>query len=107
MFSERLAELSFLLDGVILIPPQPHAANNPLPASEVWRALFQTSFIGPLATLKAAIAQMRPNVSEGQRAKIVIVSGIPPFPFPFLATVPQYYPYRLGGQGEDAGVCTW
>ena len=76
VFSDRLAELGLALDGAILMPPQPHAANDPLPESEVWRTLFQTSFIGPLATLKAAIAQMRPNVSEGQRAKIVIVSGI-------------------------------
>jgi 3-oxoacyl-[acyl-carrier protein] reductase len=58
------------------MPPQPHAANDPLPASDVWRTLFQTSFIGPLATLKGAIAQMRPDVTAGQRAKIVIVSGI-------------------------------
>lgn len=76
VFSDRLAGLGLALDGAILMPPQPHAANDPLPESEVWRTLFQTSFIGPLATLKAAIAQMRPNVSAGQRAKIVIVSGI-------------------------------
>ena len=75
-FSKRLAQLGMKLDGAVLMPPQPHAANDPLPASEVWRELFQTSFIGPLATLKAAIAHMRPDVSEGQRAKIVIVSGI-------------------------------
>ncbi len=75
-FSERLADLGLTLDGAILMPPQPHAANDPLPASDVWRTLFQTSFIGPLATLKAAIAQMRPDVANGQRAKIVIVSGI-------------------------------
>jgi 3-oxoacyl-[acyl-carrier protein] reductase len=75
-FSKQLADLDVSLDGAVLMPPQPHAANDPLPASEVWRTLFQTSFIGPLATLKAAIAQMRPDVSAGQHAKIVIVSGI-------------------------------
>jgi 3-oxoacyl-[acyl-carrier protein] reductase len=75
-FSRQLAELGVSLDGAILMPPQPHAANDPLPESDVWRTLFQTSFIGPLATLKAAIAQMRPDVSAGRRAKIVIVSGI-------------------------------
>jgi 3-oxoacyl-[acyl-carrier protein] reductase len=76
LFAKRLTELGVPLDGAVLMPPQPHAANDPLPASDVWRTLFQTSFIGPLATLKAAIAQMRPDVSAGQRAKIVIVSGI-------------------------------
>lgn len=76
VFSHQLAELGLALDGAVLMPPQPHSANDPLPASEVWRTLFQTSFIGPLATLKAAIAQMRPDRSQGQRAKIVIVSGI-------------------------------
>jgi 3-oxoacyl-[acyl-carrier protein] reductase len=76
IFSQQLADLGLLLDGAVLMPPQPHSANDPLPASEIWRTLFQTSFIGPLATLKAAIAQMRPDPSQGQRAKIVIVSGI-------------------------------
>lgn len=58
------------------MPPQPHAATDPLPDADVWRALFQTSFIGPLATLKAAISRMQPDVAGGQRAKIVIISGI-------------------------------
>ena len=75
-FSEQLATLDLTLDGAVLMPPQPHAANDPLPDSEVWRELFQTSFIGPLATLKAAISRMRPDVARGQRAKIVIISGI-------------------------------
>lgn len=75
-FAARLESLEVRLDGAVLMPPQPHAANDPMPDSEVWRMLFQTSFIGPLATLKAAIARMRPDVSRGQRAKIVIVSGI-------------------------------
>lgn len=75
-FASQLEGLALNLDGVVLMPPQPHAANDPLPDPEVWRTLFQTSFIGPLATLKAAISQMRPNVADGQRAKIVIISGI-------------------------------
>jgi 3-oxoacyl-[acyl-carrier protein] reductase len=75
-FAQRLEELEVQLDGAVLMPPQPHAANDPLPASSVWRELFQTSFIGPLATLKAAIGRMNPDVSAGERAKIVIVSGI-------------------------------
>jgi 3-oxoacyl-[acyl-carrier protein] reductase len=76
MFSKQLADLGVSLDGAVLMPPQPHAANDPLPDSEVWRTLFQTSFIGPLATLKAAISRMQPDVAAGQRAKIVIVSGL-------------------------------
>lgn len=76
VFSAKMAELGLTLDGAVLMPPQPHAASDPLPAPEVWRTLFQTSFIGPLATLKAAIGQMRPDLSKGQRAKIVIISGI-------------------------------
>lgn len=75
-FSERLESLELKLDGAVLMPPQPHAANDPLPDPEVWRTLFQTSFIGPLGTLKAAISRMRPDVASGQRAKIVIISGI-------------------------------
>ncbi len=75
-FAAMLSELAVELDGAVLMPPQPHSANDPLPPSEVWRTLFQTSFIGPLATLKAAIERMRPDVSKGRRAKIVIISGI-------------------------------
>src|SRR5690606_10435579 len=71
-----LENLELKLDGAVLMPPQPHAANDPLPDSEVWRTLFQTSFIGPLATLKAAISRMQPEMASGQRAKIVIISGI-------------------------------
>jgi len=75
-FSARLEGLGLKLDGAVLMPPQPHAANDPLPDSEVWRTLFQTSFIGPLATLKAAISRMHPDVAIGERAKVVIISGI-------------------------------
>jgi 3-oxoacyl-[acyl-carrier protein] reductase len=75
-FSTQLESLGLKLDGAVLMPPQPHAANDPLPDSEVWRTLFQTSFIGPLGTLKAAISRMQPDVVSGQRAKIVIISGI-------------------------------
>lgn len=75
-FSVELERLGVNLDGAVLMPPQPHAANDPLPPSEVWRTLFQSSFIGPLATLKVAISRMHPDVSTGQRAKVVIISGI-------------------------------
>lgn len=75
-FAAALERGEVALDGAVLMPPQPHAANDPLPEPEVWRTLFQTSFIGPLATLKAAIGRMRPDVAAGERAKIVIISGI-------------------------------
>lgn len=75
-FSAKLEGLQVKLDGAVLMPPQPHAASDPMPASDVWRALFQSSFIGPLATLKAAISRMQPDVANGQRAKIVVISGI-------------------------------
>lgn len=72
-FSAELERLEVMLDGAVLMPPQPHAATDPVSEPGVWRALFQTSFIGPLATLKAAVALMRPDVASGQRAKIVII----------------------------------
>lgn len=75
-FGAYLAEQAQYLDGAVLMPPQPHAAADPLPTSDVWRDLFQTSFIGPLATLKAAITRMQPDPSVNKRAKIVIISGI-------------------------------
>ena len=75
-FGEDLQSRNVVLDGVVLMPPQPHASNEALPASEVWRALFQTSFIGPLSLLRTAIALMDPDLAAGRRAKIVIVSGI-------------------------------
>jgi 3-oxoacyl-[acyl-carrier protein] reductase len=71
-----LEDSDLWLDGLVLMPPQPHAAADPLPDAGVWRDLFQSSFIGPLATLKVAIGRMRPAPSEGRRCKIVIISGI-------------------------------
>jgi 3-oxoacyl-[acyl-carrier protein] reductase len=76
VLSEKLEHLELTRDGATLILPQPHAANDPLPDSEVWRSPFQTSFILPRATLKAAMSRMKPDVHSGQRAKIVIISGI-------------------------------
>lgn len=64
------------LAGVVLMPPQPHAAQDPLPEAQIWRDLFERSFIGPLAVLGAAITQMRPDPAAGRRCKIAIVSGI-------------------------------
>jgi 3-oxoacyl-[acyl-carrier protein] reductase len=68
--------LDNILDGAVIMPPQPARTNEALPEPEVWDALFDGSFIGPLGVLKAAISRMRPNPAEGRRAKVVIVSGI-------------------------------
>lgn len=58
------------------MPPQPHATDHPLSASDTCREILRWSFIGPLALLKAAIATMRSEPADGRRCKIVIVSGI-------------------------------
>lgn len=75
-FATKLADLSIELDGAIIMPPQPHRAGEPMPAPEVWRTLFEESFIGPLETLKVAIGRMKPDPAKGHRCKVVIVSGI-------------------------------
>jgi 3-oxoacyl-[acyl-carrier protein] reductase len=75
-FAQELAAKSIILDGAVLMPPQPHATDDPLPASDAWREIFQASFVGPLALLKAAISRMRPDPANGGRCKVVIVSGI-------------------------------
>jgi 3-oxoacyl-[acyl-carrier protein] reductase len=75
-FANALTALGFELDGAVLMPPQPHSASDPMPEPDVWRTLFETSFIGPLQTLKVAIGQMRPDPQSGRRCKIVIISGI-------------------------------
>jgi 3-oxoacyl-[acyl-carrier protein] reductase len=75
-FGDEMMRHEINLDGAVLMPPQPHRSNDPMPSAEVWQELFNESFIGPLAMLKAAIAHMHPNVEAGLRCKIVIVSGI-------------------------------
>jgi 3-oxoacyl-[acyl-carrier protein] reductase len=65
-----------VIDGAVIMPPQPSRTNEPLPEPEVWDTLFNGSFIGPLSVLKAAISLMEPNPAQGRRAKVVIVSGI-------------------------------
>lgn len=72
----RLEREDVTLDGLVLMPPQPHAVADPMPSPAEWHRLFQTSFIGPLSLLKAAVERMRPDPAQGRRAKIVIISGI-------------------------------
>jgi 3-oxoacyl-[acyl-carrier protein] reductase len=75
-FAARLADLPISLNGAIIMPPQPHRVGEPMPEPEVWRNLFEESFIGPLETLKVAIGRMNPDPANGRRCKVVIVSGI-------------------------------
>ncbi|WP_426122830.1 SDR family NAD(P)-dependent oxidoreductase [Pararhizobium sp. PWRC1-1] len=75
-FATELSSLSVSLEGAVLMPPQPHAANDPMPDPAVFRTLFESSFIGPLSVLKAAISVMHPSPTQGKRCKIVIISGI-------------------------------
>lgn len=72
----KLCTTGVSIDGLVLMPPQPHAANDAMPGNQVWRDLFQSSFIGPLQFLKLALAHMAPDPSRGRRCKIVIISGI-------------------------------
>jgi 3-oxoacyl-[acyl-carrier protein] reductase len=75
-FFAWLSRSDLAIDGVVLMPPQPHAHAEALPEPAVWRQLFETSFIGPLSVLKGAIAAMQPDPKAGKRCKIVLISGI-------------------------------
>lgn len=75
-FSETLSLKSVDLGGMVLMPPQIPPTNDCLPDVETWRTLFENSFIGPLEVLKTAIGCMFPDVTQGKRAKVVIISGI-------------------------------
>jgi 3-oxoacyl-[acyl-carrier protein] reductase len=74
--AELLATIGSALDHAVIMPPQPHASVEPMPDPDLWRNLFDTSFIGPLEILKTATAYMRPDPDEGRRSKVVVVSGI-------------------------------
>jgi len=75
-FGARLVEQGTLLDGVVLMPPQMPATNDCLPSSDTWRTLFQRSFIGPLGLFKAVVPAMKPDPTQGQRVKVVIISAV-------------------------------
>jgi 3-oxoacyl-[acyl-carrier protein] reductase len=75
-FAEALDAAETTLEGAVIMPPQPHADSDPLPDPQVWRDLFQLSFIGPLGALRAGIARMTPDPSTGRRCKVVLISGI-------------------------------
>jgi len=75
-FAEELAARNVILDGAVLMPPQDPPTNDPLPSSDKWREILQSSFVGPLSLLKVAIAAMKPDPANGRRSKIVIISGI-------------------------------
>jgi 3-oxoacyl-[acyl-carrier protein] reductase len=75
-FENYMSSFDVELAGAVMMPPQIPPTNECLPDSATWREIFQTSFIGPLSLLKAAIARMRPDPANGKRSKIVIISGI-------------------------------
>jgi 3-oxoacyl-[acyl-carrier protein] reductase len=75
-FADALSERQMILDGAVLMPPQDPPTADALPSSDKWREVLQNSFVGPLALLKAAIGAMQPDLAQGRRCKIVIVSGI-------------------------------
>jgi 3-oxoacyl-[acyl-carrier protein] reductase len=75
-FARELNARAVTLDGAVIMPPQPHADSDPFAQAQVWRDLFETSFIGPLAALRAAVDRMAPDPAIGKRCKVVIISGI-------------------------------
>lgn len=75
-FADQLKTKCISLDGAVIMPPQIPPTNDCLPPNETWREIFQRSFVGPLALLKAAISTMQPDPVGGRRAKVVIISGI-------------------------------
>lgn len=69
---QRLNEQQTVLDGLVIMPPQP-AAHDPLfPVVQEWALLFENSFIGPLKLIE----HLLPRLKLSPKAKIVIVSGI-------------------------------
>lgn len=75
-FGAKLAAEGTVLDGAVLMPPQPPKSSDSLPPNETWRKLFQDSFIGPLHLLRMAIDAMQPDPARGKRCKVVIISAI-------------------------------
>ena len=72
-FANELSRRDIRLDGCVFMVPQPHRAAETMPPNEEWDTLFKTSFIGPLAMLKAAISRMTPELAQGKRCKIAVV----------------------------------
>jgi 3-oxoacyl-[acyl-carrier protein] reductase len=75
-FAAELDARHITLQGVVLMPPQEPPTNDPFPSNAKWRELLQSSFVGPLALLEAAIATMRPDPDNGRRCKVVVISGM-------------------------------
>ena len=69
-FLESLTKNVMRLDGLVLIYPSIPKSADIIPSAPVWRDVFETCFIQPLACIKSAIRIMK------KEAKIVIVSGI-------------------------------
>jgi 3-oxoacyl-[acyl-carrier protein] reductase len=71
-FAAETSKRGLILDGAVIMPPQIPPTNDCLPSNDAWRAMFDGSFIGPLALLKAALDRRR----FGEKFKVVIISGI-------------------------------
>ena len=65
-FEDELTSRRVTLDAVVLMPPQDPPTSDPLPSSDRWREILQSSFVGPLALLKAAIGTMKPDPENGE-----------------------------------------
>jgi 3-oxoacyl-[acyl-carrier protein] reductase len=68
-FDRCLASSGLQLDGVVLMPPQPHSSTSPMPEPELWRTLFQVSFIGPLSLLSRPSLGWSPPQRSGADAR--------------------------------------
>lgn len=75
-FAGSLRKLNVSLHGAIIMPPQIPRTEDCLPPSNVWVDIFKGSYAGPLEVLKHAISTMKPRPESGERAKVVIVSGV-------------------------------
>jgi 3-oxoacyl-[acyl-carrier protein] reductase len=60
------------LDGIVLMPPQVDPTAECLPKDTEWEHMFKTSFIGPLALIRALL----PALKKSERSKVVLISGI-------------------------------
>lgn len=75
-FAESLRSKKAALHGTVIMPPQIPRTEDCLPPADTWGAIFSGSFIGPLEVLKHALAAMAPRPAEGERSKVVIISGV-------------------------------
>ena len=61
-----------IINGFVLMPPQPKASSEHFLPLDQWQVLLQQSFLGPLEAVKQTV-ELFPKVG---RSKIVLISGI-------------------------------